>query len=430
MAKKRPSHTQRLQDEIQNLQNDVKVFQAACKKQDELLNQMNENGENSFLNSPTYIQMKEKIAQLESRANLSELGRISAKGSARRNADLENKILADNKAFLEHNGDTDYFVGITECLRDLKEIDIIKGQLSETEGRIEEYKTIVAERDAEIDRLQGAIAELKHDQSTGTTLPSELQKELDEAIKWRNIYHDDSERQRQLLEKEERHSQKLSLEIENLKLQLSEEPTTENISDEELGTLSKHEIRDKATEKVGGERFFDVGWSDSYSNIKRAELIKRVHYTETISERRREEILDLRKQIQDKRFSQYSQDDAVTYTALLSKKNRLEQDLETYRGYLKKADKRNDELQAKIAEMAAATLSKEEAVQIVEENIAQDADMKKATRRKKGRPQTMTADQIALIHVLREQGCSIRQIAKQLGKSEGTIHRYIHEKQE
>lgn len=429
MAKKRPSYTQKLQDEIQNLKNDVKVFQAACEKQDELLNQMTENGENSFLNSPTYIQMKEKIAQLESRANLSELGRISAKGSVRRNADLENKILADNKAFLEHNGDTDYFVGITECLRDLKEIDIIKGQLSETEGRIEGYKTIIAERDAEIDRLQGAIAELKHDQSTGTTLPSELQKELDEAIKWRNIYHDDSERQRQLLEKEERHSQKLSLEIENLKLQLSEEPTTENISDEELGTLSKHEIRDKATEKVGGERFFDVGWSDSYSNIKRAELIKRVHYTETISERRREEILDLRKQIQDKRFSQYSQDDAVTYTALLSKKNRLEQDLETYRGYLKKADKRNDELQVKIAEIAAATLSKEEAVQIVEENIVQDTAAKKATRRKKGRPQTMTADQIALIHVLREQGCSIRQIAKQLGKSEGTIHRYIHEKQ-
>ena len=35
MAKKRPSHTQKLQDEIQNLKNDVKVFQAACKKSDE-----------------------------------------------------------------------------------------------------------------------------------------------------------------------------------------------------------------------------------------------------------------------------------------------------------------------------------------------------------------------------------------------------------
>lgn len=429
MAKKRPSYTQKLQDEIQKLQNDVKVFQAACEKKDELLNQMRENGESSFLNSPTYIQMKEKIAQLESQANLSELGRISAKGSARRDADLENKILADNKAFLEHKGDTDYFVGITECLRDLKEINIIKGQLSEAEGKIEEYKTIIAERDAEIDRLQGVVAELKHSQSAGTTLPSELQKELAEAIKWRNIYQDDSERQRQLLEKEERHSQKLSLEIENLKLQLSEEPTTENISDEELGTLSKHEIRDKATEKVGGERFFDVGWSDSYSNIKRAELIKRVHYTETISERRREEILDLRKQIQDKRFSQYSQDDAVTYNALLRELDQVKYDLKSYQKFYKNEQKRNDELQAKIAEMAAATLSKEEAVKVVETNIAQDTEAKKATRRKRGRPQTMTTEQIALIHVLREQGCSIRQIAKQLGKSEGTIHRYIHEKQ-
>lgn len=32
MAKKRPSYTQKLQDEIQKLQNDVKVFQAACEK--------------------------------------------------------------------------------------------------------------------------------------------------------------------------------------------------------------------------------------------------------------------------------------------------------------------------------------------------------------------------------------------------------------
>lgn len=428
MAKKRPSYTQKLQDEIQNLKNDVKVFQAACEKKDELLNQMRENGESSFLNSPTYIQMNEKIARLESQANLSELGRISAKGSARRDADRENKILMDNKAFLEHEGDTDYFVGITECLRDLKEVDIIKNKLSEAEGRLEGYKAIISERDTEIERLQGVVAELKHNQSAGTTLPSDLQRELDEAIKWRNIYHDDSERQRQLLEKEERHSQELALEIENLKLKLSEEPTTENISDEELDTLSKHEIRDKATEKVGGERFFDVGWSDSYSNIKRAELIKRVHYTETISERRREEILDLRKQVQDKRFSQYSQDDAVTYNALLRELDEIKYDLKLYKKFYKDEEKRNDELQAKIAEMAAATLSKEEAVKVVEANIAQDTEMKKATRRKKGRPQTMTTEQIALIHVLREQGCSIRQIAKQLGKSEGTIHRYIHEK--
>ena len=429
MAKKRPSHTQRLQDEIQNLQNDVKVFQAACEKKDELLKQMCENGENSFLNSPTYIQMQEEIKRLKNLVESNEQHRIIEQGIKKKRSEEEDKILADNKAFLEHNGDSDYFIGITECLRDLKEINIGKGQLAEAEGRIEGYKAIISERDTEIERLQGVVAELKHNQPAGTTLPSDLQRELDEAIKWRNIYHDDSERQRQLLEKEERHSQELALEIENLKLKLSEEPTTENISDEELDTLSKHEIRDKATEKVGGERFFDIGWSDSYNGMKRAELIKRVHYTETISERRREEISDLRKQVQDKRFSQYSQDDAVTYTALLSEKGYLKRELERYQEYLRIAEKRNDELQAKIAEMAATTLSKEEAVKVVEANIAQDTAAKKATRKKKGRPQTMTTEQIALIHVLREQGCSIRQIAKQLGKSEGTIHRYIHEKQ-
>ncbi len=486
MAKKRPSYTQKLQDEIQNLKNDVKVFQAACKKQDELLNQMNENGENSFLNSPTYIQMKEKIAQLESRANLSELGRISAKGSARRNADLENKILADNKAFLEHNGDTDYFVGITECLRDLKEIDIIKGQLSETEGRIEEYKTIISERDAEIDRLQGAIAELKHDQSTGTTLP-ETQCECNTAIQdkahYKKLYEEecklfDSVQEKitellkenkdlklQLLsndksitsqsdrirynnaisnesacyhmylqledEKREyiRENSELRERIEELELRMSEAPKTDNVSDEELENLSIGEIRSKCSEAINGTTERHTQWYDHYNGKSRAELVRSIKYVETVSERRKKRIDKLQKQLNDKKFAQYSQDDAVTYSALIRELDQLKHDLKLYQKFYDDEQKRNDELQVKIAQMAAATLSKEEAVQIVEENIVQDTAAKKATRRKKGRPQTMTADQIALIHVLREQGCSIRQIAKQLGKSEGTIHRYVHEKQ-
>lgn len=487
MAKKRPSYTQKLQDEIQNLKNDVKVFQAACKKQDELLNQMNENGENSFLNSPTYIQMKEKIAQLESRANLSELGRISAKGSARRNADLENKILADNKAFLEHNGDTDYFVGITECLRDLKEIDIIKGQLSETEGRIDGYKTIIAERDAEIDRLQGVIAELKHDQSTGTTLPetqcecntatqdkahykklyeeecklfdsvqekiAELLKEnkdlklqllsndksitsQSDRIRYNNAISNESACYQMYLQLEDekreclRENSELRERIEELELRMSEAPKTDNISDEELENLSIEEIRSKCSETINGTSDRHTQWYDYYNGKNRTELVRSIKYVETVSERRKKTIDKLQKQLKDKKFAQYSQDDAVTYSALIRELDQLKHDLKLYQKFYDDEQKRNDELQVKIAEMAAATLSKEEAVQIVEENIVQDTAAKKATRRKKGRPQTMTADQIALIHVLREQGCSIRQIAKQLGKSEGTIHRYIHEKQE
>lgn len=486
MAKKRPSHTQKLQDEIQNLQNDVKVFQTACEKKEELLNQMRENGESSFLNSPTYIQMEEKIAQLESQANLSELGRISAKGSARRDADLENKILADNKAFLEHEGDTDYFVGITECLMDLKEINIIKSKLSEAEGRIDGYKAIISERDAEIDRLQGVVAELKHSQSAGTILP-ETQCECNTAIQdkahYKKLYEEecklfDSAQEKiaellkenkdlklqllsddksitlqndriryenaisneaayyqmyLLLENEKREclreNSELRERIEELELRMSEAPKTDNISDEELENLSIEEIRSKCSETINGTSDRHTQWYDYYNGKNRTELVRSIKYVETVSERRKKTIDKLQKQLKDKKFAQYSQDDAVTYSALIRELDQLKHDLKLYQKFYDDEQKRNDELQVKIAQMAAATLSKEEAVQIVEENIVQDTAAKKATRRKKGRPQTMTADQIALIHVLREQGCSIRQIAKQLGKSEGTIHRYIHEKQ-
>jgi hypothetical protein len=486
MAKKRPSYTQKLQDEIQKLQNDVKVFQAACEKKDELLNQMRENGESSFLNSPTYIQMKEKIAQLKSQANLSELGRISAKGSARREADLEDKILADNKAFLEHEGDTDYFIGITECIKDLKEIDIIKSKLSEAEGRIDGYKAIISERDAEIDRLQSVVAELKHSQSAGTTLP-ETQCECNTAIQdkahYKKLYEEEcklfdsvqekitellkenkdlklqllsndksitlqNDRIRYenaisneaayyqmylLLENEKREclreNSELRERIEELELRMSEAPKTDNISDEELENLSIEEIRSKCSETINGTSDRHTQWYDYYNGKNRTELVRSIKYVETVSERRKKTIDKLQKQLKDKKFAQYSQDDAVTYSALIRELDQLKHDLKLYQKFYDDEQKRNDELQAKIAEMAAATLSKEEAIKAVEANIAQDTEMKKATRKKKGRPQTMTTEQIALIHVLREQGHSIRQIAKQLGKSEGTIHRYIHEKQ-
>lgn len=486
MEKKRPSYTQKLQDEIQKLQNDVKVFQAACEKKDELLNQMRENGESSFLNSPTYIQMKEKIAQLKSQANLSELGRISAKGSARREADLEDKILADNKAFLEHEGDTDYFIGITECIKDLKEIDIIKSKLSEAEGRIDGYKAIISERDAEIDRLQSVVAELKHSQSAGTTLP-ETQCECNTAIQdkahYKKLYEEEcklfdsvqekitellkenkdlklqllsndksitlqNDRIRYenaisneaayyqmylLLENEKREclreNSELRERIEELELRMSEAPKTDNISDEELENLSIEEIRSKCSETINGTSDRHTQWYDYYNGKNRTELVRSIKYVETVSERRKKTIDKLQKQLKDKKFAQYSQDDAVTYSALIRELDQLKHDLKLYQKFYDDEQKRNDELQAKIAEMAAATLSKEEAIKAVEANIAQDTEMKKATRKKKGRPQTMTTEQIALIHVLREQGHSIRQIAKQLGKSEGTIHRYIHEKQ-
>ena len=56
------------------------------------------------------------------------------------------------------------------------------------EGKIQGYKDIIAERDEEIERLHGIIAELKHEQPTTTTLSPDMQQEYDQAIKDRDNY--------------------------------------------------------------------------------------------------------------------------------------------------------------------------------------------------------------------------------------------------
>lgn len=420
MAKKRQSHTQKLEAEL-------KQYKEWLAKQEEIIKRMRDNGENSFLNSATYIQMKEQISFLDSCNKLSEIGRVNAEGRWKKFSDNDRKVYEDNKAFLEHDGDSDYFIGIIECYREINEVHKYKDEAKSLEGKIQGYKDIIAERDKEIERLQGVVAELKHEQPTTTALSPDMQREYDEAIEDRDRYKSwyDSECDKTSELRKEKNS--LQEEVESLKLQVSAEPTTDNISDDELDTLMIREIRDKATEAIDGKPFNDFGWYDSYESMSRAELVKRVHYVETISNRRKNQIRELKKELLSKRYDKYSQEDSVTYNEALSKIGRLEYETKQYQEWLDNANKRNDELQQQVTELASATLPPEETIKVVEENIKQDQELKKANQKKKGRPVTMDEHTIALIHELHKNGHSIRAIAKQIGKSVGTVHRILNE---
>ena len=411
MAKKRVSHTQKLEAEL----NQYKEWLA---NQEETIKRMRNNGENSFLNSATYIQMKEQISFLDSCNKLSEIGRVNAEGRWKKFSESDRKLYEDNKAFLEHDGDSDYFIGIIECYREINEVRKYKDEAKSLEGKIQGYKDIIAERDKEIERLQGIIAELKHEQPTTTTLSPDMQREYDEAIRLRDLY-------KGWYDKEKDKSQNLSEEVESLKLQLSSEPTTDNISEEELETLSIGGIREKATEEVGGEHSY--GWYDGYNTMDRADLIKRLRFAEKTSDRRSKKITELKKELQSKRYEQYSEEDSITYNAALQKISSLEHNLEMYQQFLENSNRRNDELQKQVTELASATLPPEESIKVVEENIKQDKELKKANQKKKGRPVTMDEHTIALIHELHKNGHSIRDIARQIGKSVGTVHRILNE---
>ena len=152
MAKKRLTKTQKLEQ-------DLELYKELLMKRDELVHRLQENGEHSFLNSPTYLQMQEKIRFLEASAKLSEVGRVNVEGRWSRYSDYDYKLLEDNKAFLEHDGESDYFIGIIDCYRDLLEINKYKNEAATAMGKIQGYKDIITERDAEIERLQKELAE-------------------------------------------------------------------------------------------------------------------------------------------------------------------------------------------------------------------------------------------------------------------------------
>ena len=252
----------------------------------------------------------------------------------------------------------------------------------ELKAQIESQKDIIAERDKEIERLQGIIADLQQNQPA--IAPSEdMQRELDEAIRMRNWYKNH-------YKEECDKSQKLAEEVEHLKLQLAEEPTTDHISDDELDSDVKY-----------GEP-----WYVAYESKSKSELAKRLHFVETISQRRQRQIKELKKQVNDKKYAQYVPEDALTYNEALARADRAETIAEQYLEYNKDAHKKNEELQRQLTELASASLTPEESMQIIEQNIEQSNELKKAARKKQGAPRRIDDRKVALMCELHKKGHS------------------------
>lgn len=428
MAKKRQSHTQKLEAEL-------KQYKEWLANQEEIIKRMRENGENSFLNSATYIQMKEQISFLDSCNKLSEIGRVNAEGRWKKFSDNDRKVYEDNKAFLEHDGDSDYFIGIIECYREINEVHRYKDKAESLEGKIQGYKDIIAERDKEIERLQGVVAELKHSQEQtydpnfATDLPQRMRLQYSEAIHNAHAWNNIAEDSRKAEQKAKGEVSELRNHIAELEAKLSAAPTTDNVSDDELETLSVKDIRKKTSEEIDGTipEDYKVTWFDYYDHMDRTDLVKRLKYVETISERRSKKITELKKELTNNRFEQYSEEDSITYNAALQKISSLEHNLEMWQEWLDNANKRNEELQKQVTELASANLTPEESIKVIEQNIEQDKELKKANQKKQGRPVTVTDTQRAVIFELHKNGHSIRAIAKQVGKSVGTVHRILNE---
>lgn len=405
MAKK--GITQKLKEENEALRKELEEYKGFLANSEAKMKSFQDQAEDAFVASPTYIQMQETIQFQKNLINANDISR--GKAIARNNETIEaaRKVFEDNKKFLENDGNSDYFIGITDCFKDLLEVNNFKTQISELKGQLEGAKISIKEREEEINRLTWKIGELLHERKNATTLPSptpdfKLQEEYQEAIRLRDMYEE-------WYDKEKKKTEKLEDDIEKLKVELKGQISDKDISDDDLSKVIK----------------LDIKWYYSYWNFDKSELVRKLKYSETISERRRIQILELKKQLRNNRYEQYVQEDAITYEEALNKISRLESNLRDFQGYFETWFNRSEELEQELAKYAATTLPPEEAGEIVGKNIQENNKLKSQIKKKSGRPAKIDEHQVALIKVLHEEGYSMRKIADQIGCSVGTVHRLL-----
>lgn len=405
MAKK--GITQKLKEENEALRKELEEYKGFLAKSEANMKSFQDQAEDAFIASPTYIQMQETIQFQKNLINANDISR--GKAIARNNKTIEaaQKVFEDNKKFLENDGNSNYFIGITDCFKDLLEVNNFKTQISELKGQLEGAKISIKEREEEINRLTWKVGELLHEQKNATTLPSptpdlKLQEEYQEAIRLRDLYEE-------RYDKEKKKAEKLEDDIEKLKVELQGQISDKDISDDDLSKVIK----------------LDIKWYYSYWNFDKSELVRKLKYSETISERRRIQIIELKKQLRNNRYEQYVQEDAITYEEALNKISRLESNLRDFQGYFETWFNRSEELEQELAKYAATTLPPEEAGEIVGKNIQENNKLKSQIKKKSGRPAKVDEHQVALIKVLHEQGHSMRKIADQIGCSVGTVHRLL-----
>ena len=324
---------------------------------------MAEQAEQGFLNSPTYYQMQQEIEFFKSLSKLNDIHLASAKKQTMRADEHLRQVYEDNKRMCEHEGDTEYWIGITECWREAKEYEKLREEIRELKGKVEQQEQSIADRDDEIHRLQMVVGEFKCENPT-TTLPSEQSSEETENLRKEN--------------------QELTEENKELSRQVSE---------------YRQQIR-----KLEGE-------------VSRQKTLRM-----NLKHEKRSVEIELENE-RMKKYDQYVPEDAASYQAMVHDLRFYKDLCEQQTEYRQTLERRIKELEEQVSDLATTTLPTDEAVAIIEQNIEQAKEIK--APKKSGRPPKVDSQKMALIVELKANGHSIRSISEQLNMSVGSVHRYI-----
>lgn len=148
------SNTKKLEQRLTDV---MKLLEQSEKR----IHTMTEQAEQSFLNSPTYHQMQQELDFYKSLNKLNEIHLANAKKQAIVATEHIQQIYKDNIRMCEHGAELNYWIGITECWHDAKDYENLRSEIRTLKGNIEQKELAVADRDAEIHRLQLLTGEMK-----------------------------------------------------------------------------------------------------------------------------------------------------------------------------------------------------------------------------------------------------------------------------
>lgn len=144
---------------ISHLESMLAMYTENCELLGKRNSELVEAEEGTFMHSPTYLQMKEKISFLENLNKLNDIHVASIKKRAFIVEEDIKQIYEDNKNLTSEKADIEYFIGITENWHEAREYEKLKKEICELRGKIEQKKLALQNRDMEIENLQERLAQ-------------------------------------------------------------------------------------------------------------------------------------------------------------------------------------------------------------------------------------------------------------------------------
>ena len=148
------------ESKIKELEERVKSLQESLEILSKRNNEMAQRAEDSFLNSPTYYQMQERMDFYKTLADLNQSYIDSQRKWRYRQDDAVQQVYEDNKRLMEQAGG-EYFIGITEGEHSEREFNKLREEIRELKGKLDGKNLNLVARDKIIADMMIQIADLK-----------------------------------------------------------------------------------------------------------------------------------------------------------------------------------------------------------------------------------------------------------------------------